>query len=158
VDRDGIFEAVNASFPKFTRCLFGLAWGLFVAGCGGEQHPPVFPVRGVLVFDGKPAPQAVVVFTPLGAKPDEPTISPRGVVREDGSFEMSTYKAGDGAPVGRYKVSVFWFESWRKRSGHGDELGKALLPPHYSSPETSGLPVIEVKAAPNEIGTLKLHR
>jgi len=71
-----------------------------VAGCGGGLQP----VRGkVMLPDGKPAANSQVVFDgPIGGK----TISARGDVQADGSFELSTLQPGDGVPLGKYRVQV----------------------------------------------------
>jgi hypothetical protein len=71
-----------------------------LAGCG----PSLQPVRGkVTLPDGKPAAGSQVVFESdqAGKK-----ISARGDVREDGSFQLSTFSSGDGVPPGKYKVQI----------------------------------------------------
>ncbi len=75
-----------------------LIWCL--TGCGAGLQP----VRGtVKLADGKPAAGSQVVFE---GGPEGKKVSARGDVREDGSFELSTYKPGDGVPTGKYKVQV----------------------------------------------------
>ncbi len=77
--------------------------GLFaicLAGCGGGLQP----VKGkVTLPDGKPAAGSQVVFE---SEQEGKKISARGDVGPDGSYELSTYKPGDGVPPGRYKVQV----------------------------------------------------
>ena len=70
------------------------------AGCG----PGLAPVRGkVTLPDGKPASGSQVVFeSEQGGRP----VSARGDVHEDGSYELSTFKPGDGVPPGKYRVQV----------------------------------------------------
>ncbi|MBM3997939.1 MAG: hypothetical protein FJ297_00105 [Planctomycetes bacterium] len=90
-----------------TVLLFGLA-----AGCGdrGPARVPVFPVRGHVLRQGKPAVGALVVLHP-DVREDDPMWAsgyPRGVVREDGSFAISTYDEADGAPAWQYAVVVTW--------------------------------------------------
>jgi len=73
---------------------------MLIAGCGGGLQP----VRGtVTLADGKPAAGSQVV---LEGGPEGKKIAARGDVREDGSFELSTFKPGDGVPPGKYKVRV----------------------------------------------------
>ncbi len=81
-------------------------WSLVIAvigcfsGCGGG----LAPVSGtVKLADGKPAAGSQVVFE---GGPEGKKVSARGDVREDGSFELSTFKPGDGVPPGKYKVQV----------------------------------------------------
>ena len=117
-----------------------------------------YPAKGKVLFDGKPTPRAVVWLQPEAEeKPGEPR--PHGEVNEDGVFELSTFRPGDGAPAGRYRPVIFWYENWAKniRKG-GDEQGRNLLPSRYQDPRNSGLPVVEIKAEPNAIPILELKR
>src|SRR5262245_46454526 len=71
-----------------------------LAGCGSGMQP----VRGkVTLPDGKPAAGSQVVFE---SDKEGKKISARGDVHDDGSFELSTFKPGDGVPPGKYKVQV----------------------------------------------------
>ena len=73
---------------------------IFFAGCGSGMQP----VRGkVTLPDGKPAAGSQVVFE---SDKEGKKISARGDVHDDGSFELSTFKPGDGVPPGKYKVQV----------------------------------------------------
>jgi hypothetical protein len=106
----------------------------------------VYPAGGSVFFNGKAAAGAIVRVHGVEAA------MPRGVVQKDGTFALTTYEAGDGAPAGRYRVSVYW-----RRQGQedGDE-GPFLIPERYSRPESSGLE-IEVKAAPeNKLSAMVL--
>ena len=85
---------------KMARALATLLLSAMIAGCG----PSLQPVRGkVTLPDGKPAAGSQVVFE---SAQKENKISARGDVREDGSYELSTFKPGDGVPPGKYKVQV----------------------------------------------------
>ncbi len=130
-----------------------------VCGCGGgSDRLPVYPVQGQLYFDNKPAHKAIIWLHPEGEVPGDskgPSASPRPHARvgPDGSFAVSTYETGDGAPVGRYRISVIWNKDG---PGGGDNDGASLLPPRYLNPRTADLPVIEVKAGPNVLPPLRL--
>ena len=71
---------------------------LVTAGCHKQaagDRVPVAPVAGAVVFDGKPTPGALVVFHPvLGSQPSTPPA--HGTVKDDGTFELTTYTANDG--------------------------------------------------------------
>jgi hypothetical protein len=79
---------------------------VLVLSCGGARRKPVYPVRGQ-VFAGKdqPAAGALIVFHPVAE--DDPN-KPRALVEEDGSFSLTTYDKGDGAPEGEYVVTIEW--------------------------------------------------
>lgn len=71
-----------------------------LSGCGAGLQP----VRGkVTLPDGKPAAGSQVVFE---SDQEGKKISARGDVLDDGSYQLSTFKPGDGVPPGKYKVQV----------------------------------------------------
>lgn len=82
-----------------------------LAGCGarsqGPPRVPVHPVEGKLVVGGRLAGNSRVVFHAV-AKGDGPPLVPVGTTRSDGSFRLTTYTFGDGAPAGEYVVTVVW--------------------------------------------------
>jgi hypothetical protein len=113
---------------------------------------PVYPARGHVQFANSPPAGAFVVLHPLqGSLPRN--ARPYAIVRSDGSFELSTFGKGDGAPAGEYAVTV----EWRPLTGGGiDSIsGRNRLPAKYARPETSGLRV-NVASAANEIPTFEL--
>ena len=118
-------------------------------GCGkGQEQTKVYPVKGSVFADGKPAERAQVIFHPLGdAEPKRQTAS--GEVAADGSFSLSTYTAGDGAAAGDYAVTVSW-PSGSSPIGGDSESGPDRLGNRYSNRETSGLKAT-VNEAPTEV-------
>jgi hypothetical protein len=58
-------------------------------------------------FKGQPAKGALVVLHPVNDTSAE-AIRPSGEVGEDGSFYLTSFQAGDGAPAGEYIVSITW--------------------------------------------------
>jgi hypothetical protein len=147
--------------PLSWRGIVSLAAALVLvcggAGCGGKERVRCYPVRGEFYWEGKPAAGAVVFFHPLeslGASNEAPAagVRPVGRVREDGSFEVSTYGTNDGAPVGRYRLSLVWTKNTSKRTD--DE--EFLLPVELMDPHKAKLPIVEVKAEPNVLPALRL--
>jgi hypothetical protein len=100
-----------------------------------SDHPPVFPVKGQVFYDGRPAAGAVVVLYPVDGDVAK-TSRPRGRADGKGDFDLATYRAGDGAQAGTYVVTVEW-----KRAEDNPEQGADLLPPIYGDPKTSPLRV-----------------
>src|SRR5438046_859745 len=76
-----------------------------IAGCSSSG---TYPVRGEISYkDGSDVAVlkgAQVIFEP--ADPDQPKVSARGYIQEDGTFQMSTNREGDGVPPGKYRVMV----------------------------------------------------
>jgi len=115
-------------------------WGAILAsasalgGCGPaeEVRPELQPARGTLTVNGQPAMGAMLVLHPSGGEPfDSRGTRPRATVAFDGSFELSTYQTGDGAPVGDYDVAVLWFVNPDSDSPR-DKLGGRLADPKKS--------------------------
>jgi hypothetical protein len=118
-----------------------IAISVSLVGCsdGGVvvEKLPVFPVEGQVKFNGKATPGAQVALHPVGiSKPGEKP-SARATVQPDGTFKITTYDSGDGAPEGEYKVTV----EWRPlvQSGGDWHQGPNTLPAKYASPTTTDL-------------------
>jgi hypothetical protein len=121
---------------------------MFLAGCSGSDkwvdgRPPVYPVSGQVVYQGKPLEGASVTFSPL-----EGTHGGAGQTDVEGRFSLTTFEANDGVPAGKYRVTVTKAEAIV--TPHPDDPGAVNLPPlkveqrhlipeRYSSPETSDL-------------------
>lgn len=86
---------------KTNRMLLLGAALLTVIGCGGGAS--TIPIKGKLVFDdGKPVSGASIRFVPTGEKGR----MANGYSSKDGTFELTTINAGDGAQPGDYVVVV----------------------------------------------------
>ena len=87
-------------------------------------------------INGEPAKDVNVMFTPVApiAGVTEP-LSPAAVTGEDGSFRLMSFKPGDGAPAGDYRVTVIYpMNRFSKYLSGIDRLqGK------FANPKTSGL-------------------
>ena len=120
-------------------------------GCGGgPKEVPVFPVSGKVLFKGKPAVGAQVVFQPLDGTTDG--TRPNAIVDKDGAFKLTTRAKDDGAPAGEYKVLVVW------RVSEGDpDSGRTrnVLPEKFNNPDQTPLKAT-VQANPNELEPFEL--
>ena len=130
----------------------GLCWlgGLcLLAGCG-RQEPLLYPVQGKVYWKDQPATGAMVVFHPLFSL-ESGNQKPRAYVKEDGHFQLTTNRLYDGAPSGRYAVTVHW----RPYEDEDEEPGPNLLPPRYASPRSSGLEV-DIQQGANRLPAMRL--
>jgi hypothetical protein len=82
-----------------------LLFGLCVLPLACRSNATVFPVRGEVFFQGKPADGAVVHLHPRDSTKCPPAFA---TVQKDGSFALSTYGQGDGAAAGDYVVTLNW--------------------------------------------------
>ena len=144
--------------PVFGLSMFTFL-ALFASGCSSGDHwLPVHPTRGRVLFDGKPIPQAHVTLHPLNSS-DPAAPRPRAIIADDGTFELTTYVANDGAPVGEYAVTIDW---WRTDAKPGTQEGDSppptnRLPARYSRPATSNLRV-RIEPGDNQIPVIQLSR
>lgn len=113
---------------------------LLVTGCG-RSRPPVVPVTGKVTFkQTTPAHGALVVFHPVDHQTEKLIGGkPVGRVQEDGSFMLTTYEEGDGAPEGEYGVTIDWrgppAEKGKFRLTDEGTSGVPRLQPKYSNPQ-----------------------
>jgi hypothetical protein len=85
------------------------ATALTIAGCGtsGDERPTA-KVTGKVTVNGTPVTSGELVFSPTGGTNSKnPGQAGRGPVKSDGTYEVSTYGNGDGAVVGKHRVSYF---------------------------------------------------
>jgi hypothetical protein len=59
------------------------------------------PVKGKVTYKGKPLTQGEIVF-----EPDSAGREAHGNILPDGSFELTTFKQGDGAVPGTHRIAV----------------------------------------------------
>jgi hypothetical protein len=75
-------------------------------------------------------------------------------VDEQGNFRLTTFREGDGAPAGEYRVTVVWYLARRSSPGE-DPVPVNHLPPQYASAETSQLRAV-VNKGTNTIEPFRL--
>ena len=118
---------------KNTILAFTIGAACCLSGCGErETRLPTHKVVGKVTQKGVGLANATIVFH--AKQPPDGFIKPRATTNANGEFELTTYEAGDGAPVGEYELTV---ERWLFES---PEVGaKNRLPSKLGSPSTSGL-------------------
>jgi hypothetical protein len=77
----------------------------FCGGCGGGGEFPTATVSGAVTYDGKPVKGGSITFSPVADGEQEAGKPASGMVKEDGTYELSTYGEGDGAVIGKHTVS-----------------------------------------------------
>lgn len=105
---------------------------LVLTGCGGEDwKAETFPTTGSLLINGEPASGALVHLYPTGEAIDIRHSKPWAKVAPGGSFQLTTYEMGDGAPTGEYAVTIVWPEDASKPSTF-DQLSRRYDKPNQS--------------------------
>lgn len=116
---------------------FVLLGAVFLLGCG-ESHPPVYPVTGVVTYNGQPVAEAEVVFLPQG---EAAATAPSGTTDAAGRYALTTFFSAEsqviGAQPGSYKVTV---TKWEIPSGIVDPYKKDTPQPKHLLPEKFSLP------------------
>jgi hypothetical protein len=134
--------------------LLGLSLSLLCSlSCSSGQRK-LYPVRGTVLCDGKPAEGAEVALYALDTSQPMQQV-PRGRVQADGSFVIGTYVPADGAPAGDYKVIIVWLPP--NAVDRVMETGSYpnLLPAIYSDMKTTPL-TLQVKEGPNHVPAYEL--
>lgn len=129
-------------FLKFSRLpAAGLLLSLCL-GCGqGGPELNIAPAKGTVKLDGSPLPNAIVVFTP-----ESDGIPATATTDENGRFTLTTKEPGDGAMVGKHKITVREKPpepnetiTSEEEYGPSDPNAKSRIPAMYARPDQSGL-------------------
>jgi hypothetical protein len=117
-----------------TTCCALAAVLVLAAGCG-DSNPKTVPVRGKVIYNGNPVTSGTVTFTPEAGGPPA-----TGEIRSDGSFEMTTFKSGDGAVPGKHKVFIVAMGSTAEQLPESrSPTPPPTIPMKYTHPATSPL-------------------
>lgn len=131
-------------------CVPALVLGLLLSGCSRPRSDRLetHPAGGMLFLGDKPAAGARVQLNPV----DDARLAglyPHAIVEKDGSFQLTTYKTHDGAPIGTYALTVAWPLPARPNREEGPDRFQG----RYSDPRR---PVAQVTviAGENNLGTI----
>lgn len=105
-------------------------------GCG-PSLPETIPVSGTVTFEGRPMPLkgiGRVSFVPVEPAEGCPNRPASAMIKEDGSFTMTSFAPGDGVVPGKYQIAIF-----TKTSGPFVVPEVWAAPKRYASARKSGL-------------------
>ncbi|OYW20145.1 MAG: hypothetical protein B7Z55_07710 [Planctomycetales bacterium 12-60-4] len=118
---------------------------LFAIGCDRDSEgPELAVVNGTIKYQGDPLENAMVLFLP--DTPGDPSAS--ATTDASGRYRLQSATSGNGAIVGRYRVTVTARgpdkvlpegQSLSGLPGGNTEPGEPLIPSKYFLPDTSGL-------------------
>jgi hypothetical protein len=138
--------------PRITRrtfLLLGVSLALLCCISCSSGKRKLYPVRGKVLCEGKPAEDAIVTLHALDASQPMAQVS-SGRVKADGSFAIGTYDPEDGAPPGDYKVIIIWLPPNALARISPDGRLPNNLPDLYSDAKTTPLK-IQVNEGPNDL-------
>jgi len=146
-------QAVHSPFVRVSMGRLPLIFVLLVAGCGERSdEAEVHPARGKLIINSEPAFEALLSLHPVqDANFDQRGSRPWAVTKEDGTFELSTYGTGDGAPVGEYYVAIVWMDDPLSPAPGPDKLGG-----RFAKPESTGIRVT-ISEGDNQLEAIELE-
>jgi len=132
-------------------------------GCSSQSGPtyqgdqvPVHPVSGQVTLGGQPLQDARLFFHAVDSS-QSIQLRPRAFAEADGSFQVTTYSANDGAPAGKYTVTVSWLGPLDGVKEDDEDLLPERLPRRYQNPSQSGIE-IEVVEGENQLPPFELKR
>jgi hypothetical protein len=135
-----LFSMMRAGIVQFVRTVKCRAWQavwvlLLVTGCGGSDGPEFASVSGTVTWQGKPLSGAQVAFAPeTGGK------IAQGVTDSDGGYRLFTIKPGDGALVGKHRVTIVAREKAQvSLPGYPTPPAAPRIPEKYFDAQTSEL-------------------
>jgi len=134
-------EILHSGRFRLTILLTALLSLSILASCGTDQIP-LQPVRGKVLYRGKPAAQAYVVFHPENPSEQLQKMRPRAETDAEGSFALTTFVPNDGAPAGDYRVTIRWPGPPPGANPNDPEMvqmGPDRLGERYADPNSSGL-------------------
>jgi hypothetical protein len=127
-----------------------------LTGCTDESRVPVYPVSGQIKVQGEVPEGAFLVFHPKSEPAEKLEVpKPAAKVKSDGSFQLTTYAQGDGAPAGNYSVTIEWYPL--VKSDGEVKAGPNVIPSEYAKPESTPW-TATVEKAPTEIKPVELKR
>ncbi|WP_166831217.1 hypothetical protein [Thalassoroseus pseudoceratinae] len=126
-----------------------LTTSVMCAGCGEDWQADTYPAEGTITINGEPPVGALVQLHPTGEATDKRESLPWGLVQDDGTYTLSTYEMGDGAPIGEYAITIRWSPNVNTPS-LVDRLNNA-----YNNPEQSEWKVT-IDADENELPPIEI--
>lgn len=124
-----------------------------------RKFPKTYPVKGKILVNGQPANDCQIYLRASAAGSPATQVTPNAVTSTNGEFQITSFRAKDGAPEGEYVVTI----EWRERSGLTKQEfeGPDQLGGDYArADKTKNLPgfVVKVAKQPLELPPFELKQ
>jgi 5-hydroxyisourate hydrolase-like protein (transthyretin family) len=130
-----------------------LPLGLSSCGKNEANRKQTFPVTGQVYVDGSPVENVAITCVDVkGVDKEHPTMS-ETYTDKDGKFKISTYKSGDGVPVGDYVLTFYWGDLNLLSMTYS---GPDKLNERYKDPTGSPVKFTVKQGAPTDLGKIQL--
>ena len=145
----------------FFKAMLAMAVFSVAFGCGGSKVEPqvaVVPAKGRVTIKGQPGANLALAFIPAGQGSN---LRPQANTGADGTFEITTYKTGDGGPEGEYKVVVSVAVDPTLSDSKKEELAGKLaaeakrIPAAYQRGDTTPL-TVKIEKGKADLGVLEI--
>lgn len=125
---------LQTSFITQNLLVIGIAI-LGALGCSRNELPMV-PVRGRITFAGGPCPAiGNITCTPIDVEAGLPRRPGSARFHQDGQFDITSFRKGDGLLPGRYKVSITCLSGLPDPSKPDPWADVSYVPSNFQPPE-----------------------
>lgn len=115
--------------------------GMLLNCAGCSDMPTLAPVQGSVTYNGKPLANGIIVFYPEEGR------SASGEIKNGEIVELTTFKPGDGVPVGHHKVTV---QAWDKPTADMYTPRKSIVPAKYTDVKQTPL-AADIESGVNDV-------
>ena len=113
------------------KLVFCAGMAALLSACSGDDgRVPVYPVKGKVAVAGEVPAEALIVLYPAHQVADK-HLRPSAKIGYDGTFNLTTFVANDGAPAGEYTATIQWNKLVKK--GQDYSAGPNVVPETGSS-------------------------
>ena len=104
-------RSTNTAFRRLVFLSVFISLPPLLTSCDSKRDyeaSPTYPATGQVMAGTQPVAGAFVRFTPVDAVGSPDALTSQAQTESDGTFSLSTYEKGDGAPAGSYAVTLTW--------------------------------------------------
>jgi major membrane immunogen (membrane-anchored lipoprotein) len=134
---------------------FGLVipLALSLSACSQQDYgKKTHPVTGEVYVDGQPAGLLKITLHDVNGFDTNIPSASTAMTNEDGTFAISTFEEGDGAPAGEYTATFQWGKLNNISMAYeGDQLNDK-----YSDAEKSEIRITVTEGEPTDTGRIEL--